>query len=129
MKIQKFEELNIWKISLVITKNIYDLTAKGDFSKDYGLRDQIRRATVSISSNIVEGFEKNNNNEFVRFLKIAKGSSGEVRNQLYIALAINYISQEEFDNLNTKLENIANQIGGFIVYLQKKKINKEFLKK
>ncbi|HBI17337.1 MAG TPA: four helix bundle protein [Candidatus Moranbacteria bacterium] len=129
MKIQKFEESNIWKISLVITKNIYDLTAKGDFSKDYGLRDQIRRATVSISSNIVEGFEKNNNNEFVRFLKIAKGSSGEVRNQLYIALAINYISQEEFDNLNTKLENIANQIGGFIVYLQKKKINKEFLKK
>lgn len=129
MKIQKFEELNIWKLSLKITKDIYDLTAKGNFSKDYGLRDQIRRATVSISSNIVEGFEKNNNNEFVRFLKIAKGSSGEVRNQLYIALAINYINQEEFDILNTKLEDIANQIGGFVVYLQKKKLNKEFLKK
>ncbi|HBI17184.1 MAG: S23 ribosomal protein [Candidatus Moranbacteria bacterium GW2011_GWF2_34_56] len=129
MKIQKFEELNIWKLSLTITKNIYDLTARGNFSKDYGLRDQIRRAVVSISSNIVEGFEKNNNNEFVRFLKIAKGSSGEVRNQLYIALAINYINQEEFNNINNKLEDVANQIGGFIVYLQKKKLNKEFLKK
>lgn len=94
MKIQKFEELNIWKLSLLITKDIYDLTSKGNFSKDYGLRDQIRRAVVSISSNIVEGFEKNNNNEFVRFLKIAKGSAGEVRNQLYIALAINYINQK-----------------------------------
>lgn len=129
MKIQKFEELNIWKLSLKVTKNIYDLTAKGGFSKDYGLRDQIRRAVVSISSNIVEGFEKNNNNEFVRFLKIAKGSSGEVRNQLYIALAVNYINKEEFDNLNVQLENLSSQIGAFIVYLQKKKINKEFLKK
>jgi len=129
MKIQKFEELNIWKLSLNITKDIYDLTAKGNFSKDYGLRDQIRRAIVSVSSNIVEGFEKNNNNEFVRFLKIAKGSSGEVRNQLYIALAINYINQEEFNNINAKLEDVVNQIGGFIVYLQKKKLNKEFLKK
>ena len=129
MKIQKFEELNIWKLSLIITKDIYDLTAKGNFSKDYGLRDQIRRAVVSISSNVVEGFEKNNNNEFVRFLKIAKGSSGEVRNQLYIALAISYINQKEFNNINAKLEDLANQIGGFIVYLQKKKLNKEFLKK
>ncbi len=75
MKIQKFEELNIWKLSLGVTKEIYDLTAKGNFSRDFGLRDQIRRAIVSVSSNIVEGFEKNNNNEFVRFLKIAKGSS------------------------------------------------------
>ena len=129
MKIQKFEDLNIWKESLKITKEIYDFTAKEKFSKDFGLRDQIRRAIISVSSNIVEGFEKNNNNEFVRFLKIAKGSSGEVRNQLYIALAINYIDKKEFDNINVKLEDVANQIGGFIVYLQKKKLNKEFLKR
>ncbi|MFA5985764.1 MAG: four helix bundle protein [Parcubacteria group bacterium] len=79
MKINKFEELNIWKESLTLTKEIYETTARGFFVKDRGLQDQIRRAIVSISSNIVEGFEKNNNNEFVRFLKISKGSLGEVR--------------------------------------------------
>lgn len=63
MKIEKFEDLEIWKLSLKITKDIYDLTSKGKFAKDFGLRDQIRRAIVSVSSNIVEGFEKNNNNE------------------------------------------------------------------
>lgn len=129
MKIQKFENLPIWKLSLIVTKEIYDITAKEKFAKDYGLRDQIRRAIVSVSSNIVEGFEKNNNNEFVRFLKIAKGSAGEVRNQLYIALAVGYISQIEFDLINAKLEDLAGQIGGFIVYLQRKKENKEFLRK
>jgi four helix bundle protein len=84
MKIQRFEELNIWKLSLLITRIIYDLSAKPNFARDFGLRDQIRRAVISISSNIVEGFEKNNNNEFVRFLKIAKGSVGEVRNRFIL---------------------------------------------
>jgi len=71
MKILRFEDLEIWKLSLKITKIIYDLTSEGKFSKDFGLRDQIRRAMVSVSSNIVEGFEKRNNNEFIRFLKRA----------------------------------------------------------
>jgi four helix bundle protein len=127
MKIQRFEDLKIWKLSLKITKDIYDLTNKKEFSKDFSLKDQIRRAIISISSNIVEGFEKNNNNEFIRFLKIAKGSVGEVRNQLYIALAVNYISEQEFDKINKELEDLANQIGGFIVYLENKRKNKEFL--
>ena len=126
MKIRKFEELNIWKQALKITKEIYDLTSKKEFSKDFGLKDQIRRAIVSVSSNIVEGFEKNNNNEFVRFLKIAKGSAGEVRNQLYIALAIEYMSKEEFQKVNDSLESLAAQIGSFIVYLKRKKQNNEF---
>ena len=65
MKILKFEDLEIWKLSLKITKAIYDLTSEGKFSKDFGLRDQIRRAMISVSSNIVEGFEKRNNNEFI----------------------------------------------------------------
>lgn len=127
MLIKKFEELPIWKLSLVITKQIYDLTATNKFSRDFGLRDQIRRAIVSVSSNIVEGFEKSNNNEFVRFLKIAKGSVGEVRNQLYIALTISYISSEEFQKLNTELEKLGGQIGGFIFYLTKRKTDKDFL--
>ena len=85
MKILKFEDLSIWKLSLRLTKEVYDLTAKKEFFADFGLKNQLRRAVVSISSNVVEGFEKNNNNEFIRYLKIAKGSVGEVRNQLYIA--------------------------------------------
>ena len=119
MKFKKFEELPIWKLALKITKIIYDLTAKGKFSKDFNLRDQIRKAIISVSSNIVEGFEKNNNNEFIRYLKITKGSVGEVRNQLYIALSINYITTKEFEETNKMLEDLANQIGGFIGYLQK----------
>lgn len=128
MKYTKFEEMGVWKLSLKVTKEVYDLTAKGGFSKDFGLRDQIRRAIVSVSSNIVEGFEKNNNNEFIRFLKIAKGSVGEVRNQLCIALAVGYIVENEFNNLNVELENLAGQIGGFIMYLSKKRENGEFKK-
>lgn len=80
MRITKFEDLNIWKLSLEITKEIYDLTSQKEFSRDFCLRDQIRRAVISISSNIAEGFEKNNNNEFIRYLKIAKGSVGETNN-------------------------------------------------
>jgi four helix bundle protein len=129
MKINKFEELEIWKLSLRITKDIYNLTAKDKFSRDFGLRDQIRRAIISSSSNIVEGFEKNNNNEFIRFLKIAKGSVGEVRNQLYIALAVGYITEEEFKKTNKELEDLARQMGAFIIYLQKKRIEKQFIKK
>jgi len=84
MKIVKFEDLEIWKLAILGVKNIYKLTQNENFSRDFGLRDQIQRAVVSISSNIVEGFEKNNNNEFIRFLKIAKGSCGEVRNHEFI---------------------------------------------
>lgn len=129
MKIYRFEELNIWKISLRITKEIYDLSTKKDFNRDFALRDQIRRSIISVSSNIVEGFEKNNNNEFIRFLKISKGSTGETRNQLYIALVVNYITQIEFKKINCDLEELAKQIGAFISYLEKQRRNKNFQKK
>lgn len=129
MKITRFEDLGIWKLALKITKDIYDITSKREFSKDFGLRDQIRRAIISVSSNIVEGFEKNNNNEFIRFLKMSKGSVGEVRNQLHIALAINYIMQEEFDRIYEETETLSKQIGGFISYLEAKRKDKQFTKK
>jgi len=122
MKINRFEDLRVWQLALKATKEIYDITTKKEFAKDFSLKDQIRRAIVSVSSNIVEGFEKNTNNEFIRFLKIAKGSLGEVRNQLYIALAVNYIDKKEFNRLNEELIDLANQIGKFISYLQKRKI-------
>lgn len=127
MKIKKFEELNIWKLALKITKEIYDLTSKREFSKDFELKGQIRRSIISASSNVVEGFEKNNNNEFIRFLKIAKGSVGEARNQLYIALAVGYTTEKEFNQTNQDLENLANQIGKLISYLEKyRKITRQF---
>ncbi len=129
MKIRKFEDLPIWKLALKITKKIYDLTSQDKFSKDFKLRDQTRGAIISVSSNIVEGYEKNNNNELIRFLKIAKGSIGEVRNQLYIALAVGYITQNQFDEINLELEELANQTGGFIVYLENKRKNNEFINK
>jgi len=103
MKILRFEDLNIWKESLVITKEIYDFTARPYFAKDFDLRSQLRRSVISISPNIVEGFEKRNNNEFVRFLRIAKGSAGEARNQLYVALTVGYITQADFDRADNKL--------------------------
>jgi four helix bundle protein len=119
MRIVKFEDLTIWKLSLRITKLIYDISANKYFVRDFGLKDQIRRAVVSISSNIVEGFEKNNNNEFIRYLKISKGSLGEVRNQLFIAKEVNYISLMEFNNINNLLLDLSNQTGSFISYLEK----------
>lgn len=118
MQIKQFEDLPVWKLSLVATKKIYDISAKERFSKDFWLRDQIRRSVVSISSNIVEWYEKNNNNEFVRFLRIAKWSCGEARNQLYISLTIDYINQEEFDAINEILLSLSKQISWLIKYLE-----------
>jgi len=129
MKITKFEELNIWRVSIEITKEVYQLTKKDVFHKDFGLQSQIRRASVSISSNIVEGFEKNNNNGFVRYLRIAKGSIGELRNQLYISLAINYIDKKDFSEIDRRLELLAMKIGRLISYLTYKRTNKEFVSK
>lgn len=121
MKITKFEDLTIWRLSLKLTKQIYDISAKPQFNNDFVLKNQIRKSIISVSSNIVEGFEKNNNNEFVRFLKIAKGSAGETRNQLYIALTVGYVTKQEFKIINKHLEDLANQIGGLTSYLEKLK--------
>jgi len=121
MQYKRFEDLPIWQLSLEVTKIIYDYTSNERWCRDFALRDQIRRAIISVSSNIVEGFEKNYNNEFVRFLKISKGSTGEVRNQLYIAHAILYINKDEFDQADGKLQELAKQIGGLIKYLEEYK--------
>ncbi len=127
MKITKYEELEIWNLSIEIALKVYELTSKGKFMKVYGLRDQIRRASVSISSNIAEGFEMNNNNDFIRFLRIAKSSAGEVRSQLYISYELGYINSREYNELTDKLITLSSQNGKFISYLLSKKNNKEFL--
>jgi len=126
MKVNKFEELEIWKLSTEIAVIIYKMTKKAPFIKDYGLTDQLRRASVSIASNITEGFERNNNNEFIYFLRIAKGSCGELRTQLYISKEIGYITEQEFLVTNDQLVKLSSMIGKFTRYLQTKKSDGEF---
>ncbi len=116
--IQRFEDLEAWKISREVTKDIYKLSASGLFSRDFGLRDQIRRASVSIMSNIAEGFERDGDKEFVQFLAIAKGSAGEVRSQLYVALDQEYVSEIEFNSVYQKLTENSRVISGLMKYLQ-----------
>ncbi len=128
MKAATFEDLNVWKDSREFVKTIYELTASKNFSKDYGLKDQIQRAAVSIMNNIAEGFERNSNREFIKFLKYSKGSAGEVRSMFYIALDLNYISHESFNENYEKAINIITQISNFIKYLRKYAIKEKITK-
>ena len=117
-KIEKFEDLKVWQKSREINLKIYQLSNKGVFAKDFGLRDQIRRASVSILSNIAEGFERNGNKEFGQFLSIAKASAGEVRSQLYIAKDLEYVSDAEFTEVVNGLLEISKMINGLMSYLK-----------
>ncbi len=129
MKFERFEDIPVWKSSLEATKLIYDITSKVNFSKDFWLRDQIRRAVISISSNIVEGYKKHNNNELIRYLRIAKWSCWEVRNQLHIWFAIWYITQEEFEESKNTFIELSKQIFWFMNYLENKRKESEFIRK
>ena len=117
-KIEKFEEIVAWQVAMELCNKIYDATEKDKFSKDYALKDQIRKSAISIPSNISEGFERESNRQFIYFLVIAKGSAGELRTQLHIAKNRNYISQTEFDNLYNMVVNSSKLIGKFVSYLK-----------
>ncbi len=117
-KIERFEDIDAWKKARVLTNRVYSLTNTGGFAKDFGLRDQIRRACVSIMSNIAEGYERGSGDkEFARFLSIAKGSAGEVRAQLYVALDVGYVSQAEFEELTQLAMEISRLLSRFMQYL------------
>jgi four helix bundle protein len=118
----KFEDLEIWQKARSLTREVYALSNRDQFGKDLRLRNQIRSAAASIMSNIAEGFERNGNKEFIQFLSIAKGSTGEVRSQLYIALDQKYINSIEFDRMNGLLAELSKMTGGMINYLSKTKI-------
>jgi four helix bundle protein len=122
--ILKFEDIIAWQKALELSDAIYEHSNKDKFSKDFGLRDQMRRASVSVVSNIAEGFEREGNNQFIYFLLVAKASAGELRAQLYIARNQKYISIDEFEILNNKILEVSKTISGFISYLrtQKKKV-------
>ena len=113
-----FEEIEGWKTGRQLTNLIYKLTEQGAFIKDYGLKDQIRRAAVSVMSNIAEGFESRTDTQFIKFLGHAKGSAGEVRSQLYIAFDLKYISQEQFAEAHELADRSSRQITRFMNYLQ-----------
>lgn len=116
-KFNSFEEINSWKKAREFNKRIYEITDGAIFKKDYDLVRQLRRASISISSNIAEGFESNTDKEFIYFLYVAKASAGEVRSQIYLALDLKYISEIEFDELFEKVSDISKLISGFIKYL------------
>ena len=117
-KFNSFEEIISWQKARELNKEIYYLTNKNNsFSKDFGLRDQIRKSSISISSNIAEGFERETTKEFIRFLYIAKASAGEFRSQLYLAFDLKYIINEEFEKLKLKVNEVSKLISGLIKYL------------
>jgi len=111
-KVERFEDLVAWQKARKLTDEIYRTTNQGRFCKDFGLRDQIRRAAVSVMSNLAEGFDRAGRKEFHQFLVVAKGSCAEVRSQLYVALDVGYVSQTEFDRLREQCEEVARIIGG-----------------
>jgi four helix bundle protein len=110
----KFRELRVWQESKDLAVYIYQLTDEGAFGRDFGLRDQIRRAVVSIASNIAEGDELDTDKQSVRYFYQAKGSSAEVLTQAVIALEIGYISQENFDHTEKKCQAISGMLGRLI---------------
>jgi len=117
-KVERFEELEVWRAARDVVNAVYQASSAGIFSRDYALRDQIRRAAVSIPSNIAEGFSRHSNKEFVQFLFIAKGSAAEVQSQLYTALDQGYISRETSNRIYQELEVVAKQLSRFITYLK-----------
>jgi len=99
MVFKKFEDIEVWRMGRELVKAVYGLTKTGDFAKDWGLKDQIQRAAVSVTSNIAEGYARRGNKEFVKFLWISKGSAAEVQSQLYHALDLGYIDASSFELL------------------------------
>jgi four helix bundle protein len=122
MKVTKFEDLESWRKARTLTNTVYEATGSGRFTQDFGLKEQIRRASISILSNIAEGFERGGDKEFFQFLAVAKGSCGEVRAQLYIAVDQGYLSHELFEKLSNNAVEISRLISGLMKYLSKSEL-------
>jgi four helix bundle protein len=120
MKVTKVEDFEIWKEAIDLVVLVYNLIKNTDLKRDFVLSEQIKKSVISIPSNIPEGFERNNNNEFKHFLNIAKGSIGELRTQVYIALRLELINKHQFDELNNKIIRLSSKISNLITYLRKK---------
>jgi four helix bundle protein len=111
--------MNAWQRARDLTKRVYQISSEGQFARDFGLRDRMRKACISIMSNIAEGFERSGTKEFIQFLSVAKGSVGEVRSQLYVALDQKYISEALFEQLTGEAMEISRMLSGLMKYLRK----------
>ena len=118
-KIERFEDIEAWKKTRILVGGIYQVTSDGRFTRDFGLRDQIRRASISIMLNIAEGFARRTDKEFAQFLFVAHGSLAEVQSALYIALDQKYLEKEAFNTLYDQCNEISRMISGLIKYLRK----------
>ena len=122
-RIEQFEDLLSWQRTRELTRVIYQISRQGNFARDFVLRDQMRRASVSILSNIAEGFERGGDKEFQQFLSIAKGSCAELRSQLYVASDCGYISDPEFAKLGGLCLEISRLLSGLMTYLSNSEIS------
>ena len=127
--IKRFEDIDAWQKARKLSKEIYDITNIGKFSKDYDFKNQIRRASGSVMDNIAEGFERGGKGEFIQFLGISKGSCGEVRSPLYRAQDQEYLDKEKFDKLYDSSNEIGKMIKGLITYLNNTSIKGQKYKK
>lgn len=118
MKVKRFEDLDCWQEARTITRTVYALTTGGLFKKDHSLTDQVRRAAISIMTNIAEGFSRQEDREFTQFLFISKSSASELQSHLYVALDQQYIHQNDFDSLYEQLESKQKRISNLIKYLK-----------
>ena len=124
IKIRRFEDLIAWQKARQLAKDIYQVTALRAFSRDFGLRDQLRRASVSIMSNVAEGFDRGGRAEFHQFLVIAKASCAEVRSQLYVANDAGYISEDDFSKLMDNVNEVTRLVSGLRIAVQKQRDRK-----
>jgi four helix bundle protein len=115
---KNFEEIECWKKARELTRRIYEITNRPAFARDFGLKDQIRRASVSVMSNIAEGYDRSGTAEFVQFLATAKGSAAEVRCQLYVAADQGYIQKDHFSELNALASETSRMLSGLMKYLR-----------
>ncbi|TLD70441.1 four helix bundle protein [Phragmitibacter flavus] len=117
MSIRRFEDIEGWQLARELTRQVYVVAMQGAFAKDFGLRDQMTRASGSAMHNIAEGFDGGSNAEFVKYLHYSQRSCSEVQSQLYVALDQTYITQAEFASLYEKAARTHSKVGGFIRYL------------
>jgi len=117
-KIERFEDILAWQKARELTKSVYARTKVGPFARDFGLKDQIQRASVSIMGNVAEGFDRGGDNEFVQFLSFSKGSCGEVKSHLYVALDQQYVTPTQFTELYNSADEVGRLLSGFMGYLR-----------